>query len=288
LTGPDLPSGSAGVGGVGSDAADPVAAARAWLLQNGGVVPDDLDQPDPAAPRAGASRRRGGRRASAGAGDDESLAAEDLTGLAGAGPGGAGAEPDAEADGSRPARRSGRGDRGGRGGSRRAGSSPDAAADLEADPESVARTIVLRKLSAQARTRHELSKALAARDVPEEVARTVLDRMEEVGLVDDATFAHDWVESRQQRRHLSRSALRRELQTKGVDRELVEEAVSEVDGGDELQAARELAERKFRSMADLPREVQYRRLAGALARRGFGPGVSAPVLSEVLDARRTD
>jgi len=281
LTAPDLPSGSTGVGGVGSDAADPVAAARAWLLQNGGVLPADLDEPGSpgaGAPAPGSSRRRTGSR-SATAGQRGESPAGDVPALVDT------EEPETGEDETRPARRSGRG---GRGGSRRDGRGSNALDDVGADPESVARTIVLRKLSAQARTRHELSKALASREVPEEVARAVLDRMEEVGLVDDAAFAHDWVESRQQRRHLSRSALRRELQTKGVDRELVEEAVSEVDGGDELQAARELAERKFRSMADLPREVQYRRLAGALARRGFGPGVTGPVLSEVLDTRRGD
>lgn len=157
-------------------------------------------------------------------------------------------------------------------------------ADVDANPETVARTIVLRKLAAQARTRHELAKALAARQVPDEVAQTVLERFEAVGLVDDATFAKDWVESRQQRRYLSKSALRRELQTKGVDRENIDAAVAQVDGSDETSAAQALAERKLRSVAGLPREVQYRRLAGALARRGFSGGVSAAVIGPLLDA----
>ena len=147
----------------------------------------------------------------------------------------------------------------------------------------MARTIVLRKLAAQARTRHELAKALAARKVPDEVAAAVLDRMEAVGLVDDEAFARDWVASRQQRRHLSKSALRRELQTKGVDRERIEEAVSEVASDDEAEAALALATKKLRSMAGLERDVQYRRLAGALARRGFSGSVTSTVLSRVLD-----
>jgi regulatory protein len=154
--------------------------------------------------------------------------------------------------------------------------------DVDADPETVARTIVLRKLAAQARTRHELAKALAARQVPEEIAQQVLDRMESVGLVDDAAFARDWVESRQQRRHLSKSALRRELQTKGVDRDQIEQAVADVGGEDELEAAEALAGKKLAGMSGLPREVQYRRLAGMLARRGFGSGVMSTVLSKVL------
>jgi regulatory protein len=158
--------------------------------------------------------------------------------------------------------------------------------DADADPESVARGIVLRKLAAQARTRHELAQALASRDVPEDVAEQVLDRMESVGLVDDAAFARDWVESRQQRRHLSRSALRRELQSKGVDRDQIDQAVAEVESGDELEAAEALAAKRLRTMSGLAPEVQYRRLAGVLARRGFGSGVTSTVLSRVLDPQR--
>lgn len=158
--------------------------------------------------------------------------------------------------------------------------------DPDADPVSVARTIVLRKLAAQARTRQELAKALAARQVPEDVARSVLERFEAVGLVDDATFARDWVESRQQRRHLSKSALRRELQTKGVDRDHIDAAVAQVDGSDEMTAAQALAEKKLRSVAGLPREVQYRRLAGALARRGFSGSITAAVVGTLLDVAR--
>ncbi len=76
--------------------------------------------------------------------------------------------------------------------------------DVDADVESVARAIALRKLTAKACTRHELDRALQAKNVPEGVIDGVLDRLQEVGLVNDASFAVDWVSSRQQRRHLSR------------------------------------------------------------------------------------
>ena len=86
-----------------------------------------------------------------------------------------------------------------------------------------------------------------------------------------------------QRRHLSRSALRRELQTKGIERDQIDEAVAGVETDDEIEAALALAYKKFRPMQGLERDVQYRRLAGALARRGFSAGVTATVLSQVLD-----
>ena len=156
-------------------------------------------------------------------------------------------------------------------------------AEADADPVGTARTIALRKLTASARTRHELDEALQKKNVPDEIATAVLDRLEDVGLIDDGAFAQSWVESRQQRRHLSRSALRRELQTKGVDREQVDAALASVDVEDELAAARALAAKKVASMHGLDRVVRERRLAGVLARRGFGSGIVSTVLGELRD-----
>ena len=154
--------------------------------------------------------------------------------------------------------------------------------DDHADAESVARTIALRRLTTRAHTRHELDKALQAKNVPQSVKKAVLDRMEEVGLVDDATFAVDWVASRQQRRHLSRRALKRELEVKGVERGDIDMALEYVDRDAELASARELVERKRAAMSALPRDVQQRRLAGLLSRRGFDSAVITRVLSDVL------
>lgn len=158
----------------------------------------------------------------------------------------------------------------------------DPESGAEADPYAVARSIALDRIAARDRTRHELAKALHAKNVPSEVADQVLDRLQEVGLVNDADFAEAWVESRQQRRHLSRPALRRELQAKGVDRDQIDAALESVDYGDELAAARELARRRHAAIAGLSYPVRYRRLAGALSRRGFGSAIVHQVLREVL------
>jgi regulatory protein len=154
--------------------------------------------------------------------------------------------------------------------------------DADADAESVARTIALRKLTTRAHTRRELDKALQAKNVPQIVKETVLDRLQEVGLVDDTSFAADWVASRQQRRHLSRRALRRELEAKGVERSDIDSALETVDRDAELATAQELVERKQAAMSALPRDVQQRRLAGLLSRRGFDTAVITQVLSNAL------
>jgi regulatory protein len=153
---------------------------------------------------------------------------------------------------------------------------------LATDAESVARTIALRKLTTRECTRHELDQALQAKNVPASVREAVLDRLHEVGLIDDAAFAMDWVTSRQRRRHQSRRALSRELEAKGVERSDIARALDSVDPAAEFTSARDVVERKRVAVSGLARDVQYRRLAGALSRRGFDAAVIARVLADVL------
>lgn len=159
-----------------------------------------------------------------------------------------------------------------------------------ADPESVARTIVLTKLTAQSRSRHELEEALAAKAVPAEVSAAVLDRFEEVGLVDDTAFADTWVQSRQASRGLARRALRQELRRKGVDDEVIAESLDSLDPDAEIAAARRLVERKLPSTRNLDAPVRFRRLTGMLARKGYPGGLAIRVVREALadDAAQHD
>ncbi len=153
-----------------------------------------------------------------------------------------------------------------------------------ADPQSVARTILLTKLTGQARSRHELAQALQSKCVPDDVATSVLDRFEEVGLIDDSAFATAWVESRQSTRGLSRRALAFELRRKGIEPELIAETVEAIDPENERALARGLVDRKVRSTRGLDRQSRFRRLTAALARKGYPPGLSAAVVREAVAA----
>ena len=75
---------------------------------------------------------------------------------------------------------------------------------------------------------------------------------------------------------------RRELQAKGVERSHIDSALDQVDRNAELRSARDLVERKRAAMNGLAREVQYRRLAGMLSRRGFDSAITTQVLADVL------
>lgn len=157
-----------------------------------------------------------------------------------------------------------------------------------ADPEAVARTIVLTKLTGQARSRAELEKALTDRGVPGEVGARVLDRFQDVGLVDDFAFASAWVESRTAGRGLSRRALRHELRGKGVDEESITEALDQINAETEAATARRLVERKLSALRSQPADVRFRRLLGMLSRKGYPAGLSVRVIREALAESGSD
>jgi regulatory protein len=151
-----------------------------------------------------------------------------------------------------------------------------------ADPESVARKILLDQLTGQARTRSELAGRLAKKNVPDDVAKRLLDRFEEVGLINDAAFAREWVASRQPGKGLAGRALAQELRRKGIDDEVAREALDTIDPADEEQAARLLVRKKLRSLTRVDDTTATRRLVGMLARKGYGPSMAFSVVKDEL------
>ncbi|WP_265444523.1 regulatory protein RecX [Flexivirga meconopsidis] len=181
-----------------------------------------------------------------------------------------------------PAKR-GRGGRGSRSGQRRRDREPPADnPDAEPDPHEVARTIVLRQLTMAPRSRKQLADKLRQRGCTDEVATEVLDRMEEVGLIDDAAYAGMLVRSQQASRGLARRALQQELRRKGVDEEIAREQLDEIDEESERDRARALVDKKLRSMHGLDATVQTRRLAGMLARKGYSSSIAWSVIREAI------
>ena len=157
----------------------------------------------------------------------------------------------------------------------------------DTDPYATARSIVLRQLTLAPKSRHQLAVKLAERDVPDEVALAVLDRFEEVQLIDDTEFAMLWVRSRAATRSLAKSALKRELAEKGIHGEIAEEALSQVSDDEERDAAEQLVRRKHRPATmgtdRAARDKETRRLVSMLGRKGYGPSLAFGVVKSVLD-----
>jgi regulatory protein len=132
------------------------------------------------------------------------------------------------------------------------------------------------------KSRAQLEVKLAQRDCPPDVAAAVLDRMTEVGLIDDHAYAQMLVRSQHAGRGLAKRALARELSTKGIDDDLAQEALAAISDADERRRARELVDKKLRAMNGLGIEVQTRRLAGMLARKGYSPNLTYAVIRDAI------
>jgi regulatory protein len=148
----------------------------------------------------------------------------------------------------------------------------------------MAREICLRQLAVRPRTRAELAKVLVRKEISEEVIAEVLDRYDEVGIIDDAAFARAWVSTRHQGRGLARRALANELRQHGVEAEVATEALESLDDETEAAAARALVDRKLRTIHGPPESV-FRRLVGMLARKGYPAGTAIRAVKDALAAR---
>jgi regulatory protein len=154
--------------------------------------------------------------------------------------------------------------------------------------EEQARALCLRLLTAKARTRSELAGQLKKRGYSDDVSRRVLDRLAEVGLVDDADFAEQWVQSRRANASKGKRALAAELRTKGVDDDVIAATLDGIDAGAERERAEQLVRGKLRRerLKEDDDARVMRRLVGMLARRGYSQSMAVDVVSTELALER--
>ncbi len=157
----------------------------------------------------------------------------------------------------------------------------------EPSREELARALCLRLLTARSRTRAELSGQLAKRGYPADVSDRVLDRLVAAGLVDDTDFAQEWVRSRRANAGKSKRALAAELQTKGVDNDVITTVLDGLGADAERDRAAQLVRARLRRETLSQDDTRVsRRLVAMLARRGYGQTLACEVVLGELAAER--
>ncbi len=140
-------------------------------------------------------------------------------------------------------------------------------------------------LAARPRSARELELRLRRAGAPTEMVAQAVDRLRELGVVDDEAYARNLARSRVVSGGASRRRIAQELQRKGVDRRLADGAVAEVLEEVELDeegAARAAAEKRLRALRGLDADTARRRLHGYLARRGYDGDLIARVVRGLL------
>jgi regulatory protein len=153
-----------------------------------------------------------------------------------------------------------------------------------------AREAALHLLAVRPRAAVELGRRLRMKGYEPEVTDEVIERLRELGMIDDAAFAGTLVRDRVRLRPSGARRLQSELRAKGVDEEVAREAIRDTlegEGTDERELALRAAE-KWRTRPGEERDRARRRLHGFLARRGFAAETIREVIEEVLPGGELD
>lgn len=150
----------------------------------------------------------------------------------------------------------------------------------QADQLENAKQSAIRFIEYRPRSITEVRRNLKKKGFDEPTIEEAVTRLQEIGLLNDVTFANYWVEQRETFKPRSQMALRQELMQKGVARTIIDEAVSTVD---EEAAARKAAEKKLYSWRNLP-EDQFKKKANSfLQRKGFPYSITKEITDDLWE-----
>lgn len=141
-----------------------------------------------------------------------------------------------------------------------------------------------RLLDYRMRTCSELTQRLQKKGYPQVVVEKVIDKMSELGIIDDSRFADAFVATKISSRPVGKRELERRLREKGVPKEDAQNAVRQVsDEETQVRLASQAAETKLRSLARFDPKKRRDKLVSFLARRGFDWGVIKKVTRKVFE-----
>lgn len=137
--------------------------------------------------------------------------------------------------------------------------------------------LAYRYLNQRERTETELRRHLAARGLDAGAVESAVGILRYQGYLDDARYARLFVEDKRELEQWGCERIRRTLLARGIDRDLVEAALAQAPGEDELERARALVRRRFPSWPLDRRERE--RAFGVLVRKGFDSELALEALA---------
>jgi regulatory protein len=160
-----------------------------------------------------------------------------------------------------------------------------AAAIAAAQAAMAMRDAALRVVARRAVSRAELVRTLARRGFTGAPARDLADDFARRGFINEAAYAEALAAGVLRSRPAGAGLVRRKLAQRGLPRDVADRATREaMSGRDTAQSALDLANTLLAkpSLQRADPQARYRRIAGALARRGFDPDDIARALSRAL------
>lgn len=128
------------------------------------------------------------------------------------------------------------------------------------------------------RSEKEINDWFKKHKVHKSLHKGLFNRLKRLELIDDRKFAQWWIEQRTAFRPRGKRALSVELRQKGIDRDLINQILSEVKI-DEQKIARQLLKKKKYKWERLGKLKARKKMSEFLARKGF----SWTIIKEVID-----
>ena len=139
-------------------------------------------------------------------------------------------------------------------------------------------------LGRQPYTRYQLTQKLKRKQIPDDIIAETLDKLEELGWVDDVAYTEQFVHSKRTYEKLGVSAIRQKLLLKGVSRDIIDAQLTEVTVEEQEETAYLLAERKHRLLVRKETDPQklIQKIAQHLAYRGYSGSISYATAKQVV------
>jgi len=141
---------------------------------------------------------------------------------------------------------------------------------------------LLRFATLRPRSEKEINDWLRKHKVHESLYQGLFNRLKRLELQDDEKFAKWWIEQRVQFKYKSKKELIYELRGKGIDKNIMEDVLSEVDI-DEERIAKELLEKKKYRWKKLPKIEARKKMGEFLGRKGFAWGLIKSAIDDISE-----
>ena len=141
----------------------------------------------------------------------------------------------------------------------------------------------LRILSGRSQSQAQLRTKLARKQHPADVIQSIIDRLKELGYINDQQFAENRALAAAKSKKLGRRRAAQDLLKAGVDQSTARRALENVyESHDSAQVARQLVEKHLPRLARFDDLTTRRRLMGVLMRKGYDYETSRSAIAEVL------
>ncbi|NEW05622.1 RecX family transcriptional regulator [Paenibacillus sp. SYP-B3998] len=139
----------------------------------------------------------------------------------------------------------------------------------------------IRMIGRRPHSTNEVKRKLKEQEFEQPVIDWTCDTLTQQNYINDEEFAKMWTENRITLQRKGRNLVRQELQQKGIQKELVNDAMETINPEDEFEAAMKLAQSKWKQSSGKTMIEKKRKTGAFLMRRGYTGTVVNKVLGQL-------